>query len=223
MANTLYTAKAHVTGGRVDGHGRTSDGALEVDLRIAVRDGRSGRRHQPGGAVRGRLRRLLRGRPRRGRPARRRRRWATSRSSPRSRCSPTARAASSSKSGWTCHLPRSPSIDGRRSELVARRTQGVSLLQRHPRQHRGRAHRQRPGRSSSGRAAGLTARAFSGRACARTAGHPRLEGADQLADLRRGRRAARGRRAPPGASSPGAWRGSCRLPAPPSRRRPGRL
>jgi Ohr subfamily peroxiredoxin len=34
MANTLYTAKAHVTGGRVEGHGRTSDGMLEVDLRI---------------------------------------------------------------------------------------------------------------------------------------------------------------------------------------------
>ena len=34
MANTLYTAKAHVTGGRLEGHGRTSDGALEVDLRI---------------------------------------------------------------------------------------------------------------------------------------------------------------------------------------------
>ncbi len=34
MANTLYTAKAHVTGGRMEGHGRTSDGALEVDLRI---------------------------------------------------------------------------------------------------------------------------------------------------------------------------------------------
>jgi lipoyl-dependent peroxiredoxin len=34
MANTLYTAEAHVTGGRAEGHGRTSDGALEVDLRI---------------------------------------------------------------------------------------------------------------------------------------------------------------------------------------------
>jgi Ohr subfamily peroxiredoxin len=33
MANTLYTAKAHVTGGRAEGHGRSSDGALEVDLR----------------------------------------------------------------------------------------------------------------------------------------------------------------------------------------------
>jgi lipoyl-dependent peroxiredoxin len=33
MAKTLYTAEAHVTGGREDGHGRTSDGALEVDLR----------------------------------------------------------------------------------------------------------------------------------------------------------------------------------------------
>ena len=34
MANTLYTAKAHVTGGRAEGHGRTEDGALEVDLRL---------------------------------------------------------------------------------------------------------------------------------------------------------------------------------------------
>jgi Ohr subfamily peroxiredoxin len=34
MANTLYTAEAHVTGGRAEGHGRTGDGALEVDLRI---------------------------------------------------------------------------------------------------------------------------------------------------------------------------------------------
>jgi Ohr subfamily peroxiredoxin len=29
----LYTAAAHVEGGRLHGHGRTSDGALEVDLR----------------------------------------------------------------------------------------------------------------------------------------------------------------------------------------------
>jgi osmotically inducible protein OsmC len=34
MANTIYTAEAHVTGGRAEGHGRTGDGALEVDLRI---------------------------------------------------------------------------------------------------------------------------------------------------------------------------------------------
>jgi lipoyl-dependent peroxiredoxin len=34
MAKTLYTAKAHVTGGRMEGHGRSSDGELEVDLRI---------------------------------------------------------------------------------------------------------------------------------------------------------------------------------------------
>jgi Ohr subfamily peroxiredoxin len=32
MAKVLYTAFAHVTGGR-DGHGRTTDGELEVDLR----------------------------------------------------------------------------------------------------------------------------------------------------------------------------------------------
>jgi len=30
----IYTAEAHVTGGRLEGHGRTSDGALEVDIRI---------------------------------------------------------------------------------------------------------------------------------------------------------------------------------------------
>ena len=36
MAETrraIYTAEAHVTGGRADGHGRTSDGALDVNLR----------------------------------------------------------------------------------------------------------------------------------------------------------------------------------------------
>jgi lipoyl-dependent peroxiredoxin len=42
MANTLYTAKAHVTGGRIEGHGRTSDGALEVDLRVPAEMGGSG-------------------------------------------------------------------------------------------------------------------------------------------------------------------------------------
>jgi lipoyl-dependent peroxiredoxin len=34
MAKVLYTANAHVTGGRQDGHGRTADGELEVDLRV---------------------------------------------------------------------------------------------------------------------------------------------------------------------------------------------
>jgi lipoyl-dependent peroxiredoxin len=29
----LYTAHAHVDGGRTDGHGRSDDGLLEVDLR----------------------------------------------------------------------------------------------------------------------------------------------------------------------------------------------
>jgi osmotically inducible protein OsmC len=33
MTKILYTAEAHVTGGRTEGHGRTTDGALEVDLR----------------------------------------------------------------------------------------------------------------------------------------------------------------------------------------------
>jgi len=32
MAKVLYTAEAHVTGGRDEGHGKTSDGRLEVDI-----------------------------------------------------------------------------------------------------------------------------------------------------------------------------------------------
>jgi osmotically inducible protein OsmC len=38
----LYTAEAHVTGGRAHGHGRTSDGALEVDLRAPIETGGEG-------------------------------------------------------------------------------------------------------------------------------------------------------------------------------------
>lgn len=38
----IYTAEAHVTGGRVDGHAVTSDGALEVDLRMPEEMGGSG-------------------------------------------------------------------------------------------------------------------------------------------------------------------------------------
>jgi Ohr subfamily peroxiredoxin len=34
MANSIYTAEAHVTGGRAEGHGHSSDGALDVDLRL---------------------------------------------------------------------------------------------------------------------------------------------------------------------------------------------
>lgn len=34
MAKTLYTAEAQVTGGRLKGHGKTTDGALEVDIRV---------------------------------------------------------------------------------------------------------------------------------------------------------------------------------------------
>jgi Ohr subfamily peroxiredoxin len=42
MANTIYTAEAHVTGGRAEGHGRTSDGQLEVDLRLPTEMGGKG-------------------------------------------------------------------------------------------------------------------------------------------------------------------------------------
>ena len=42
MAKALYTAQAHVTGGRAAGRGRTSDGQLEVDLRLPVELGGEG-------------------------------------------------------------------------------------------------------------------------------------------------------------------------------------
>jgi osmotically inducible protein OsmC len=38
----IYTTQAHVTGGRVEGHERTSDGALDVDLRTPEEMGGSG-------------------------------------------------------------------------------------------------------------------------------------------------------------------------------------
>src|SRR5436305_12885265 len=38
----IYTAEAQVTGGRAEGHGRTSDGALEVDLRLPQEMGGGG-------------------------------------------------------------------------------------------------------------------------------------------------------------------------------------
>jgi Ohr subfamily peroxiredoxin len=42
MARVLYTAEATVTGGRVNGHGRTNDGALDVQLRAPKEMGGEG-------------------------------------------------------------------------------------------------------------------------------------------------------------------------------------
>src|ERR1700712_966043 len=42
MSKVIYTAEAHVTGGRAEGHGRTSDGVLEVDLRLPAEMGGEG-------------------------------------------------------------------------------------------------------------------------------------------------------------------------------------
>ena len=42
MAKSLYTARAHVTGGRVQGHGVTSDGTLDLQLRTPVEMGGDG-------------------------------------------------------------------------------------------------------------------------------------------------------------------------------------
>jgi lipoyl-dependent peroxiredoxin len=42
MSKTVYTAEAHVTGGRAQGHGRSSGGELEVDLRLPPEMGGEG-------------------------------------------------------------------------------------------------------------------------------------------------------------------------------------
>lgn len=42
MSKAIYTAEAHVAGGRAEGHGKTSDGALEVDLRLPQEMGGEG-------------------------------------------------------------------------------------------------------------------------------------------------------------------------------------
>ncbi|HEY1516074.1 MAG TPA: organic hydroperoxide resistance protein [Solirubrobacteraceae bacterium] len=42
MAKVLYTAEATVTGGREQGHGKTTDGALEVQLRTPTEMGGEG-------------------------------------------------------------------------------------------------------------------------------------------------------------------------------------
>jgi lipoyl-dependent peroxiredoxin len=47
MARVLYTAQATVTGGRADGHGRTNDGALDVQLRLPKQLGGQGRGTNP--------------------------------------------------------------------------------------------------------------------------------------------------------------------------------
>jgi lipoyl-dependent peroxiredoxin len=42
MARVLYTAEATVTGGRAHGHGRSTDGALDVQLRAPAEMGGEG-------------------------------------------------------------------------------------------------------------------------------------------------------------------------------------
>ncbi len=83
MTKAIYTAEAHVTGGRAEGHGRTSDGSPGGRPAPAQGDGRRGRRHEPRGAFRGRICGLLRGRSGDGGSAREERRPATWRSTPR--------------------------------------------------------------------------------------------------------------------------------------------
>ena len=80
MAKELYTAHGHVVGGREDGHGTGKESGLEVDIRTPEAVGGPGGGHEPRGALRDRLRRVLRRRSGRGRAprearARHGRRW----------------------------------------------------------------------------------------------------------------------------------------------------
>lgn len=47
MAKVLYTAEATVTGGRAEGHGRTTDGQLDVQLRMPTEMGGDGQGTNP--------------------------------------------------------------------------------------------------------------------------------------------------------------------------------
>jgi lipoyl-dependent peroxiredoxin len=47
MAKPIYTAHAHVTGGRADGHGVSSDGQLDVRLRMPQEMGGDGKGTNP--------------------------------------------------------------------------------------------------------------------------------------------------------------------------------
>ncbi|MGH7609902.1 MAG: organic hydroperoxide resistance protein [Candidatus Dormibacteria bacterium] len=42
MAKVYYTAHAHVTGGRANGHGRSTDGQLDVEIRVPKEAGGPG-------------------------------------------------------------------------------------------------------------------------------------------------------------------------------------
>jgi osmotically inducible protein OsmC len=42
VSKVIYTAEAHVTGGRAEGYGKSSDGELEVDLRLPAELGGEG-------------------------------------------------------------------------------------------------------------------------------------------------------------------------------------
>ena len=66
----LYTASATATGEGRNGHSRSSDGIVDVDLATPGRDGRPRRRDQPRAALRCRLRRLFPQRAEADRPAR---------------------------------------------------------------------------------------------------------------------------------------------------------
>ena len=64
MAKVIYTAEAHVTGGRAEGHGESSRRGPRCSAPASPRARRPGRRDEPRAAVRGRVRLLLRERAR---------------------------------------------------------------------------------------------------------------------------------------------------------------
>ena len=148
MTRTIYTAEATVTGGRADGHGRTPDGLLDVHLRLPPELGGDGQGTNPEqlfavgfascfesalGAVA------------------RRERAEVGDVSIDSKVSlhPTEERGFKLSVRMDVSLPQvsDPELAVR---LVAAAAPRVSVLERHPRQHRRRADRQRPAGQLSG-------------------------------------------------------------------------
>ena len=135
MAKDLYTAEAHVTGGRAEGHGRTSDGALEVDLRTPPEMGGEGGGTNPeqlfavgyAACFEGALAAVAR---------RQKLEIGDVEIDSKVKLAPARTAASRSPSSSHVTLPSVE--DDEAVELVRGRPQGLPVLERDPRQHRGR-------------------------------------------------------------------------------------
>ena len=150
MARVLYTAEATVTGGRADGHGRTNDGKLEVNLRLPKEMGGDGAGTNPEQLFAVGFAACFEGAI--GAVGRRERAEVGDVSiDSRVSLHPTEERGFklSAELHVTTAAGRRPGA-GRRDRR--RGPQGLPILQRHPRQHRRHPDRQRTARRAAGRA-----------------------------------------------------------------------